>query len=485
MNKSSLIELLKTFSDKEIKEFSDFVISPFFNKNKNVIKLFNYIKKYHPDYISPKLEKQYTHNKIFSDVKYYDGYIRMAMSSLQMLAQDYLTYLHNDKNKIRNQISLSREFFKRDKFKFFEKEINDIEKLLGEVKIKDSDYTEHKYEIEQLKSDYYSVYTEEKGTGKDKFVKKDKPLTLSPKYLIINFLQKLLSEYRYILNEQLIIKFYYNFDFLDEIIVYLNKSKRYEEDPSLNINYCGVLLLKEKKDEYFHRLKRLLLKEIPNLKWLDKLSTMAVLGNYCTYKNMTGEAGFQRERFELDKITLKYGLYSMSEGGHISPNNFLSNFQNALSLKEFDWAWKFINDYKDKLAGEVKKEVFNLSMSGFHFEKGEYEKSLEYLNKIDKFNSLANKLIAKSLIIKIFYEMDLEEQFFPACDSLRHFLSNNKLISEFRAESYSNFQKFINHMMVLRNKPDGGGAAKLKEELAGETNLYNKKWLVEKAAELP
>ncbi|MDQ3020853.1 MAG: hypothetical protein M3R36_09825 [Bacteroidota bacterium] len=50
MIKSNAILILKTFSDKEVSLFEDFLSSPFHNKNTKVIQFFNVLKKYHPAY---------------------------------------------------------------------------------------------------------------------------------------------------------------------------------------------------------------------------------------------------------------------------------------------------------------------------------------------------------------------------------------------------------------------------------------------------
>ena len=49
MLKSSLLEILRTFSKQELIKFEDFVRSPYFNKKENFVKLFLEIKKYSPE----------------------------------------------------------------------------------------------------------------------------------------------------------------------------------------------------------------------------------------------------------------------------------------------------------------------------------------------------------------------------------------------------------------------------------------------------
>ena len=99
MIKSSLIEAFKTFSPKEIKEFAEFVSSPFFNKNINVIKLFELIRKNYPEFESAKIEKEKIFSKLFPGKPYKDSTLRLLMYYLYELVEKFLAYnrFNNDK----------------------------------------------------------------------------------------------------------------------------------------------------------------------------------------------------------------------------------------------------------------------------------------------------------------------------------------------------------------------------------------------------
>jgi hypothetical protein len=58
MQNTRLIELLRTFKEKELLGLEDLISSKFFNKNEQLIKLFAEIKKYFPDFESDELTKQ-------------------------------------------------------------------------------------------------------------------------------------------------------------------------------------------------------------------------------------------------------------------------------------------------------------------------------------------------------------------------------------------------------------------------------------------
>ncbi len=59
MNNSSLILLVKSMDKSQLKELNSFVRSPYFNTNKALTSLFEYIRKQHPEYAAEKLEKKF------------------------------------------------------------------------------------------------------------------------------------------------------------------------------------------------------------------------------------------------------------------------------------------------------------------------------------------------------------------------------------------------------------------------------------------
>ena len=57
MFNSALIETFKTFNKQELKDFSLFIQSPFFNTNQSVVKLFEQIRILYPEFDEINLEK--------------------------------------------------------------------------------------------------------------------------------------------------------------------------------------------------------------------------------------------------------------------------------------------------------------------------------------------------------------------------------------------------------------------------------------------
>jgi len=86
MINTKLIRLLKTFSKSEINRFRDFVSSPYFNKNQNVIKLSEKVLAYYPGFDSEDLAEENIYSKIFGKEKFDYFRIKNIISDLFQLS---------------------------------------------------------------------------------------------------------------------------------------------------------------------------------------------------------------------------------------------------------------------------------------------------------------------------------------------------------------------------------------------------------------
>src|SRR5258706_13118819 len=90
MFNTQLVNLLKSFSAYEMNSFGKFVVSPFFNKNKKVISLFNILGKNHPGFNCAGLEKEKVYRAIIKSKKYDDVKMRHITYELLKLAEEFI-----------------------------------------------------------------------------------------------------------------------------------------------------------------------------------------------------------------------------------------------------------------------------------------------------------------------------------------------------------------------------------------------------------
>ena len=130
MFEHNIFNLLKEFSDIEIKKLESFLKSPYYNKNNKVLLLFNEIRKYHPHFKSKNLAKEKLSKKVNPDLKYNDSTLRNLMSGLLKCIEEFLILEEFNKNKPEKLLVLSKSYLEKNQDILFEKNLKEISKLL-------------------------------------------------------------------------------------------------------------------------------------------------------------------------------------------------------------------------------------------------------------------------------------------------------------------------------------------------------------------
>src|SRR5579862_3628088 len=90
MHQTKLVQLLKAFSNSEVKAFGYFLQSPLFNKNELFIEFYRLLASAHPKMDSRKLEKEKIHAKLYGSRPYNDKTMRDLTSELFKLAKTFI-----------------------------------------------------------------------------------------------------------------------------------------------------------------------------------------------------------------------------------------------------------------------------------------------------------------------------------------------------------------------------------------------------------
>lgn len=481
MNNSSLLKILGTFSADEIKEFKDFISSPFYNKNKNVIKLFNYLRKFYPEFNDKRLAKEFIHKKLFSNENYNESFIRTAAFNLSKLAEDYLAISRFTKNKIKRGISLLEEFNSRKLGKNFLKLFDQLKEDVSDGKNAGNEFYFNKYQM-QLQMEVYMDWS--------RFMQKDlKSYSESygevNDYLTFYYLTKLLNHYRFLNDKHYWLPLDLDNEFTEIIINYLSTNKnKFVEYPKIKVHLYEILLHRERKHEHFIVLKEML-NDTVNLNRSERYSLHNILQSFCTRQNFTGRDEYVIERFALYKTAVEQGLYAASEHLYVDDIFFINAASIASQLGEFEWTKSFITKYKDMLSPENKEIVYNLALSRMLFEKGEFDEAGKSLSSISSAKHILFKFPIRDLSLMLNYELSDFEQLAYQTDSYRHFIKKNRdSHSEERQERINNFLKYFTKLYKLKENFDKSEIIGLEEELIRVTNIMERKWLLKKTSEL-
>ena len=474
MKNSQLIKLLKTFTPEEIKKFSEFLISPYFNKSKKIVKLFKLMRKDYPDF--NKLTKENLYSKIFPGEKFKDNNLRVLMHHLYENAKEFITHNRSKKETYNEKQALIFELLERQLYDESEKTIKKVISELEKLKDKDVEYFQYKFIIEHEKLHYLQKIHQNKY---EKYLTKsniEKPF----KNLTNYFYLRVLTFYILVLNAKILYKFDIDTAFFEKLFSSFDY-ELFNDSPLVQIYYNIILVLTTDEEKYFYTAKELILKNEKSLIPVRLCDVYINLENYCRRKIRAGEIKFKREFFNILKLDLEKKIYKIDP--YMSQNFFKNILQNAAELKEFKWAENFIELYKNELHSNYRDAVYYYCKAFLEAEKNNFEKALEYLSQL-KTDELYLKIDVKLLQARLYYELNEYDTLNSAIDSIRHTLKNNKFIAENRRVQFSIFIKFLSALNNARLKKDEYKIHDLKNKILKAEDLQWKDWFVKKVEEL-
>ncbi len=482
MLKSKAIDILKSFSEDELKKFRDFVRSPYHNKNSNVIKLYELIRKHHPEYTSPAIEKEKLFHKLYPGKKYNDTVIRILLSDLLRLGEEFLIYNKSKKSPFGESLMLLEELKDRGLDSLYQTNYKTTLSLLKE--------------IDDIRTKYFSSF-ELEIVNVDYFLRRDKQQMIADNVLerAENLLYFMLIEivrnyHDLVINERtfnakfefnLVQEFINNFSF--KPIVEKLKQYRPQHYPIILIYYNLMkALTDEQNEESYNALKSSVETYMANISTLEAYHLLHDLETCCLNRMKYNTPKYRKEIFEVYKIMLASKVYSFGSE-EMTAQRFKNILVAAINLNELEWAEKFVSQYSPRVQPEYRESMHFYSLALLSFSRKDYGNSLQNINRV-KNDYFILKMDIKSWTLKIYYELGYLDQVFSYIDSYRHFLSKNKALSEHFKERHHNFLKFTAELLRLRSGADKSSKHAVEKELTGANNVVNKEWLAEKLKEL-
>ncbi len=295
------------------------------------------------------------------------------------------------------------------------------------------------------------------------------------------YLLRSFKHYDYYINAKEIYNINFNTEIFEDILKNL-KPESYENIPVISL-YYSVLMLHIKEDDtaYFYKVKKQITEIEKNVNRYDIATTYVNLENYCKKRIRKGDVSFLNELFDILKIEIEKGLYSIY--GYMSAKFYRCVVDTALKLNEYEWAQEFMRQYNCKLPPEDVENTHNYSLALYEFAAGNFVNSLEFLSKV-KYGEVYQKTELRCLAAQLYYELEMDDSLFAHIDSFRHFLSNDKILPEGRKLYIGNFLGFLRSLASHKYGNSRLNISDLKKQITEVVNIYNKEWLLDKAEKL-
>lgn len=475
-----MLEYFKLLSEKELEEFEDFVFSPFFNKQRNNVKLFQFLKSLYPHIKNSDISKESLSLNVYGESKVNDVKIRKLVSEFSLLMERFFTQMEMEEDSIRNKILLLGSLRKKGFQKRFEMNYRAISNILKNVYSKDESFYLNK--INLVNELFYFKFGDIRGELEIGLQDKSDNLDFFYAFTKLHCFNEMIHNEGAINKDK-----FFKKKFFKEIIslVENNKDEIYKNHPNLLIIYFVVNMFLTLDDKYLNGL-------VDYLKSKEKKFHKKYLKYYYHYvtqyfikKTNMGHVEFRQKAFEMYKYMRDRRLFVI--------DNIITDFEYnnvvniCLSLREYSWVDSFIEENKKYLDPNFANDAYNLAKAKLLFHTKDYNNIFQYLNKIElrDTNYYAH---SKFLLGKVYFDMNNVNSVKYIVDNLRQYIRIKKSISD----EQSDIIKIFNHYMMelIKIKESNTSSKKslkliLKKELDNEVKLVsNKDWFYEKISKL-
>jgi hypothetical protein len=482
MQNSKLIQVLRTFSKEEWKEYEKLVASPFFNKGRNLLPFVREMKKFHPEFNSSKLTREFIYSKVYRGKSYNNNTMKSALTSLLDMAEEYIKQI-----SLRNYSGFMNSFcsyesnYRRLDF-LTVKYLASANKIIESYKI-DNHYFMMKlyYQLGQLSKNLH--FDRQKLVCDDVIIysKLNIYYFLSSVQLSLNNLKANDTNYNSGFENTLAVSFLRNINF-KKIIPVLEK---YEDEYTIPVKiyiYIIACYLDPNDDESFAELKKLTFGNLDRFNSGEKHVLADRLELICKLRVKSGSPE-SKDITEITRFIMNNNLYKYSAKEFFPAIKFFTYFNTYITNKEYKLADRFIDKYSTELNPEVRDDLVKYCSAAMSFEKKEYDKVLEYFKHVNP-TIFLDKFDIRNLQLKLYFERNYTEESLSILDTYGHFLSHNKDVSDSMKLPNQNFIKYYRQLIKIKMRDFTNEPQLLENEISKEINVSSKAWLLEKLNEL-
>ncbi|MBS1519217.1 MAG: hypothetical protein JSS91_14115 [Bacteroidetes bacterium] len=430
-----MLEYLNKLDENETRLFEKYVKSPFFNSNKNLITLCEYLLSLYPDVNGKNSSKQMISQIVYNERKINDVKIRKLLSDYYKLFDKFMIQLHFEKEDVMNKVILLNTFRKRGMNKRFELDYREAVNSQKKSFSKDDEY--YINEVNLLTEYYYYNHSKYKNEKADCLQAKSDSLDM--RYLF----SKLHTFHEMFENEGTRNRGrYFNRGFYDEIMTFIenNISLIKKEHPNVYIIYLVLKMNESFNDDHLNQLQSYLTlnqKKFPEGKMLYYYNYIT---SYFIKKINAGHNRYRKDLMDIYKKMYRDKLFLIDN--IITDQEYNSVVNTALAQKEYKWADRFIEEYKNYLEPSSSGDIFNLAKAKLLFHIKKYDEIFEYLTKIDN-KDPSYYMNSKFLLGRVYFETKNFESLDYIIYNLSQYNRNKKILSSEERKSILNFILFM------------------------------------------
>lgn len=459
-----LYQILTTLDKKEVRQFKRVLLSPFFVLRKDMKVMFDFLILFHlKGKPFPGNEVVFEH--IFPQKQYDYALLRGAMSDLFGLIEEYLLIQKRRNKPLKTRHLLAEIYRERKLSKAYQSVVKKTATILENQPLRNEFYFQQLlgFQLEEMNFKMNNQRTKVFNLAE-----------ISETIDIVFLVQKLQHACTQVTHQK-VFKTEYDFGLLPQLLPII-KEEKYLKIPAIAIYYyCYRFLTDENGIEFFEKFKVILFqkKSLFDVSEMKELYLFAI--NFCIRKLNQGNKKFSHEILNLYKDGLEANYFL--ENGMLSRFTFNNIVAAGIYTEEFDWLENFIENYSEKLEEGYRDSTVNFNLARLEYTRNNYGKAMLHLQKVES-KDLVNNLISKTLLMRIYYELEEYDSLFSHLDSFQIYIRRRE-VSDFHRKNYMNAIRLVKKLVALPEL-DKQAKAALKKEIEEEEILTEREWLLGK-----
>lgn len=464
MQKSVLFEIVWSLNKKEQREVVKWLQSPAHNLREDVPVLFAYMTR-ELNAGAETLTKEAAWEAVFPNKPYDDDYMRQVMYFLLKALEEYLAFSEFMKDKVGYQHSLAKIYRER-KLEKAHKQAQRLARVqLEQQPLRNTYYLRHRYDLE------HEMYVHQVGVNHNALVNLQETSDALEAWFLAEKFQLSTEMLAHRARYQ---KAQYHTGLLEHALEY-TVGKKFLEEPAVSVFYHAYMAIQNPKEEqYFDQLESLIHGLTDKFNHSENRSLYLAALNYCVPKVNQNHLDFARRAFELYRKGLTTGV--LLENNAVSSTTFGNAVGSALRLNEYGWAEKFIEDFKHHLGEKERNSITNFNLARIYASKGALEKAQMLLTQFE-YDDMSFNIIAKTMLLKIYFEKSELDAFESLLESMRIYLQRKEAFNPTYKAAFKNMISLMRKLLNM-NPFSKAQKAKLHELIVATTPLMEREWLL-------
>jgi hypothetical protein len=463
MKSFKILLLLQTFDKEEIKLLEQFLQSPVVNPHKDVWKLYRLLKPILQKN-EVEIDKQDLCRRLFPGEAIDLDKLYHVSSYLLKITEQFLYWQEQNRRWFSNGLLLAQAYEKKGLTQAASTRLDKLRLQQEKQPLRHSGYYFDEYRLQQ------EVFSRSRKEGRTRPFNFDEMSAA----LDTAYLGEKLKNACIMLSHQALVNTQYSLGLLGVILSHAELELLLEV-PAVAVYYHAYQALAfPEADEHFLKVKQLLGEHSTRFPSTELRDIYLLAINFCIRRINNGQSAYVAEVFELYQTGLENGAFL--EDGLLSRWTYNNIVIAGLKLKQYDWIYRFIHQYKDMLPHNHREGSLNFNLAKYYFETGDYAQAMPLLRQME-YDDVLHNLGAKVLLAKMYFELEEWVALDNLLSSTVIYIRRKKVLGYHR-ENYLHIAQLMEKMTKI-NWFDAREAGQFRQKVLDTPVLTERQWFLE------